>query len=115
MNESFNDLINEFNIISKKGWIPSVSNSFGSIGLTFKKEIGKKVDSLYFPDYKNIEIKCTSRFSRYPLFLFTVAFDDPTFPEIDRIVEKVGSSKATVNKNKGYLLNLLVHLISIFL
>lgn len=90
MNDSFKNLIEQFNIISKKCWIPSVKNNFGSVGLTFEKELGKKADSMYFPDYENIEIKCTSRFSRYPLFLFTVAFDGPTFPEIDRIVEKYG-------------------------
>lgn len=90
MNESFENLIKQFNKIAKKRWIPSISNSFGSIGLTFENELGKKADSMYFPDFQNIEIKCTSRFSRYPLFLFTVAFDGPTFPEIDRIVEKYG-------------------------
>ena len=45
---------------------------------------------MYFPDYYGIEIKCTSRYSKYPLYLFTVAFDGPSFPEINRIVEKYG-------------------------
>ena len=90
MNIEQKKLIEQFHIIAKKGWIKSISKSFGSVGLTFEKEIGKNPDSLYFPDYYNIEIKCTSRFSRYPLFLFTVAFDGPTFPEINRIVEKYG-------------------------
>ena len=83
-------LIESFKKISKKGLIKSISNSFGSIGLTFEKELGKKFDDLYFPDYYGIEIKCTSRFSKYPLYLFTIAFDGPTFPEINRIVEKYG-------------------------
>lgn len=90
MNENSKQLIDEFYRISKKGWIKSNSKSFGSVGLTFEKELGKKPDSLYFPDYHGIEIKCTTRYSKYPLYLCTVAFDGPTFPEIDRIIEKYG-------------------------
>lgn len=84
------ELITKFKEISNKKWIKSISNSFGSIGLTFEKELGKKADSLYFPDYCGIELKCTSRYSRYPLYLFAAAFDGPTFPEINRITEKYG-------------------------
>ena len=65
-----NNLLNKFSEIYKKKWIKSFSNSFGSIGLTFENELGKKADSLYFPDYEGIEIKCVSRFSKYPLYLF---------------------------------------------
>ena len=90
INKDIELLINQFKSIAKKGWIKSVSKNFGSIGLTFEKELGKNPDSMFFPDYYGIEIKCTSRFSKYPLYLFTVAFDGPTFPEIDRIVEKYG-------------------------
>ena len=90
MDKNIEELINEFKRISKKGWIESTSKSFGSIGLTFEKELGKEPDAKYLPDYNGIEIKCTSRFSRYPLYLFTIAFDGPTFPEINRIVSKYG-------------------------
>lgn len=90
MQENSRKLINEFIRISKKGWIKSVSKSIGSVGLTFEKELGKKPDSMYFPDYYGTEIKCTTYYSKYPLFLFTLAFDGPTFPEINRIVEKYG-------------------------
>lgn len=84
------ELITKFKEISNKKWIKSISNSFGSIGLTFEKELGKNADSLYFSDYCGIELKCTSRYSRYPLYLFAAAFDGPTFPEINRITEKYG-------------------------
>lgn len=84
------NLIEEFKKIANKGWIKGVNNRIGSVGLTFEKELGKKPDSMYFPDYQGIEIKCTTRYSKYPLFLFTVAFEGPTFPEINRIVEKYG-------------------------
>ena len=90
MNDEVKKLIDNFKIIANKKWIKSVSRSFGSIGLTFEKELNKSPDAFYFPDYYGTEIKCTSRYSRYPLFLFTVAFDGPSFPEINRIVEKYG-------------------------
>ena len=92
LNNDIKKLLEQFLVISNKGWIPSVSKSFGSIGLTFEKELGKKADSMYFPDYYGIEIKCTSVLSKYPLYLFTVAFDGPTFPEINRIIECYGYS-----------------------
>ena len=90
VDENIHKFLEEFKRINKKGYIKSVSKSFGSVGLTFEKELGKSADSLYFPDYYGIEIKCSNRFSNYPLFLFTCAFDGPTFPEINRIVEKYG-------------------------
>ena len=90
MNKETKELIKQFHSIARKRWIKSISKSFGSIGLTFEKELNKTPDSMYFPDYLGIEIKCTSRYSRYPLFLFTSAFDGPTFPEINRIIEKYG-------------------------
>lgn len=52
--------------------------------------MGKQADALYFPDYYGIEIKCTTRYSKYPLYLFTVAFDGPTFPEINRLIDSYG-------------------------
>lgn len=90
MTDEVKKLIDDFKIIANKKWIKSISKSFGSICITFEKELGKNPDALYFPDYYGTEIKCVSRYSRYPLFLFTVAFDGPSFPEINRIVEKYG-------------------------
>ena len=90
MDTNSKTLINKFKSIAAKGWIPSISNSWGSIGLTFENELGKSADSTYNPDYLDIEIKCYSRFSKYPLYLFTVAFDGPDFNEINRIVNLYG-------------------------
>lgn len=100
MNKNISDLISEFERIKNKNWIKSVNKGFGSIGLTFERELGKAQDSMYFPDYNGIEIKCTNMFSRYPLFLFTIAFDGPNYPEINRIVNKYGwPDKDFSNKN----------------
>ena len=90
MDENSKQLIKKFVEISREKWIKSTSNSWGAIGLTFEKKIKKEPDSTYNPDYLDIEIKCISRFSRYPLFLFTIAFDGPEENEITRITEKYG-------------------------
>ena len=90
MDNNINELINKFKDISDLRYVKSSSNGTGAIGLTFERLLGKKSDNMYFPDFYDIEIKCTSRFSRYPISLFSIAFDGPTFPEINRIIEKYG-------------------------
>ena len=106
MNKDTNVLINEFKRIANKVWIKSTTRSFGGVGLEFEKELGKKKDSLYFPDYYGIELKCTSDKSKYPLYLLTLAFDGPTFPEINRIVEKYGYSDKDYPQYKVLATNL---------
>lgn len=91
MDKDFNELREKFKLIAKKKWIKSVTKGHGNIGLTFEKEIGKKIDTDYTPDYKSIEIKCTSRYSRYPISLFSIAFDGPTDNEIVRLNTLYGS------------------------
>lgn len=83
-------LIEQFHVITNKKWIKSVNKGLGSIGYTFERELGKTPDSLYFPDFYGTEIKCTGCYSRYPITLFTSAFDGPTFPEINRLIDKYG-------------------------
>ena len=89
-NNVIKKLIIEFKRIASKRFIRSDSKGVGAIGLTFESELNKKHDNLLFPDYYGIEIKCTSRYSRFPLSLFCIAFDGPTFPEINRLIEKYG-------------------------
>lgn len=89
-NEDIEKLVQEFHLISSKGWIKSINNSTGSIGLTFEKQLNKQADSTFFPDYYGIEIKCLGRYSWYPITLFTCSFDGPNYIEINRIVEKYG-------------------------
>lgn len=96
MDKNFNNLIYKFKKIAKKKWIKSPYKGHGTIGLTLEKELGKKIDSKYLPDYKGIEIKCTTRFSRFPISLFSVAFDGSTNKEIIRLNETYG------NYDKGF-------------
>jgi len=131
MNNNFNDLLNKFKNICDKKWIPSVSNGHGTIGLTFEHELGKKVDTEYTPDYKDIEIKCSTRYSRHNITLFSVAFDGPSKKEIIRLNDNYGSADIdfpdkktlmkTINSNhlsqlkSGYYLSLEVNKDKLFL
>lgn len=91
MDKHFNKLINEFKKTAAKKWIKSPYKGHGTIGLTFEKEIGKKIDSDYSPDYEGIEIKCTTRYSKFPISLFSIKFDGPTNQEIIRLNETYGT------------------------
>lgn len=92
MNLNINNLIKKFHSIARKKWIKGAysKNQIGNVGLTFERELNKTPDNMYFPDYEGIEIKCTTRYSDFPLFLFSTSFDGPTYPEIDRLIEKYG-------------------------
>ena len=57
INKKYNNLINNFNLISQKKWIKSIVNNTSGVGLTFENLLGKLPDSMFFPDYYGIEIK----------------------------------------------------------
>lgn len=99
-------LINEFAKISRKRWIKGINNTTNGVGLTFENQIGKQADSMFFPDYKGIEIKCTQRFSRYPITLFSTSFDGPSFYEMNRLLQKYGKQDKTYNNKKTLIKNL---------
>ena len=108
------NLIDTFKLIAKKRYIKGVNMYSNSIGLTFEKELNKKADSMYFPDFYGIEIKCTGRFSRYPISLFTAAFDGPTFPEIDRLLNNYGYYDKDFKDKKVLFANLNCHISKLF-
>lgn len=91
-------LLAKFREIANKRYVKGVNNEHNSIGLTFESQLNKKADSMFFPDYNGIEIKCTSRFSHYPIALFTLAFDGPNFYEMNRLLNKFGKDD---DKYKG--------------
>ena len=92
IDESIKPIVDKFNEVLKKDWVPGINDkSFGNVGLTFERELGKKPDTTFFPDYYGIEVKCTTINSRYPVYLFSAAFDGPTYPEIERIIDKYGT------------------------
>ena len=89
MDTNSKNLIKDFMKISKRGWIKATGSGWGGIGLTFEREIGKKPDNKYLPDFNDIELKCSSRYSRYPMYLFAIAFDSNE-NEIIRLANEYG-------------------------
>ena len=102
MDSNIKNLISNFHAISQKRWIKGAyaNNNIGNVGLTFEQEINKNPDNMYFPDYEGIEIKCTTRYSNFPLFLFSTSFDGPSYPEMDRLIEKYGYRDSTFTDKK---------------
>lgn len=91
-------LLKQFIKISDKKWLRGVNNTTNSVGLTFEYLLNKKTDSMYFPDYQGIEIKCTQRFSRYPISLFSLSFDGPNLYEMNRLLITYGKQDVKYNE-----------------
>lgn len=64
---------------------------------------------MFFPDYQGIEIKCTTRFSRYPISLFSKSFDDPSFFEMNRLINTYGTEDNIYKGRKILTANLKVN------
>lgn len=90
MSENFQKLLSAFEVIKQKNWICSSTKSSGAIGIVFEKELGLLENNSFYPDYSDIEIKCVSKKTMYPLTLFSLSFDGPGPLELHRIVDLYG-------------------------
>lgn len=91
MNNDFENIIKKFEELNRKGYIQGINNNlYNAAGLTLEHYLGKKADSMFFPDYNGIEIKCTQRFSRYDVTLFSLSFDGPSLFESNYLLETYG-------------------------
>lgn len=109
MDDNFIELINKFKEINKMRYVEGVNNFYNSAGLTFEKLLNKEADSFYFPDYKDIEIKTTQRFSRYAIGLFSSSFDGPYLYEANYILQKYGKEDLVVSGKKNMIINLKIN------
>ena len=100
MEESYKNLIKCFKSISKSKWIKGIYNFTNAAGLTFESLLNKNADSMFFPDYQGIEIKCTQRYSRYPITLFSKAFDGPSLYQMYEILKKYGKNDVIYKDKK---------------
>ncbi len=106
MKKNYSHLAKEFEVIASKGYIKGVNQSTNSISLTLEKELGKKADSMFWADYEGIEIKCKSRFSKFPICLFTQAFDGPYLYETNMILMRYGKTNYQFPNRKQLLTDL---------
>lgn len=106
MNNNYDELVKQFNIISNQRWIKGINNFNNSVGLTFEKLLNKKADSLFLPDFHGIEIKCTQRYSKFPIALFSCSFDGPFLYEMNRLLITYGKNDI-IYKDKKILNGIL--------
>lgn len=109
MKEEFENIINEFKKINKLGYVKGISNNTNAAGLTLEKLLNKKPDTLFFPDYEDIEVKCTQRFSRYNIRLFKLTFDGPYLFESHYLLETYGEYDNVYKNYKKLNVNLKIN------
>lgn len=110
MLKDFEKLISKFEEINSKGYIKGINNNLlNSCGLTFEDLLGKKADSMFFPDYEGIEIKCKQRYSRYDINLFSLSFDGPELYESNYILQKYGKRKNIFSLKKELFINFIIN------
>ena len=107
MEKEFETIIEEFKKINMKGYIKGINNNlYNSAGLTLENQLGKNPDSMFLPDYYGIEVKCTQRFSRYNISLFSLAFDGPDLFESNYLLETYGIRDEMYQEHKKLIVNL---------
>lgn len=107
MEKEFEAIIEEFKKLNMKGYIKGINNNlYNSAGLTLENQLGKNSDSMFLPDYNGIEVKCTQRFSRYNISLFSLAFDGPDLFESNYLLETYGIRDKVYPEHKKLIVNL---------
>ena len=106
MRQEFFQIIEEFLKLNEKGYVESISKEKNSCGLTLEHLLGKEPDSMFFPDYNGVELKTTTRFSRYNINLFSLTFDGPSLFESNYMLEEYGKTDASSPQKKTLYANL---------
>ena len=107
MEKKFEKIIEEFKKLNMKGYMKGINNNlYNSAGLTLENQLGKNPDSMFFPDYYGVEVKCTQRFSRYNISLFSLAFDGPDLYESNYLLETYGIRDNVYHEHKKLIVNL---------
>ncbi len=107
MEKDFKNIIDKFKKLNNLGYIQGINNNlYNSAGLTLENYFDKKPDSLFFPDYEGIEIKCTQRFSRYNISLFSLSFDGPRIFESNYLLENYGKCDTIFENYNKLVVNL---------
>ncbi len=90
MKKEMQQLQKEFKKVKKLGWVKSVNEGKGSIGLTLEKLLGKEKENFEFPDYLGIELKTHKKYSKSYTTLFNATPDGRYLFEIKRLQQMYG-------------------------
>lgn len=94
----FDDLISKTEKIIKRGWVKSLYNGTGGIGITLEKLLNITTNTFEIPDYEQIEIKTKLNNNKGYISLFNATPDSYLF-EIKRILKTYGYPDS---KNQQY-------------
>lgn len=100
MNDTINELKENFIRIKNMGWIKSINNDYSGSGLTFEQLLGKEEDELPIPDYKGIEIKTKINFSKFSTTLFCLTPTTKYINPMETLVNEYGYSTSKVLNKK---------------
>lgn len=78
-------------MISNQGWIKVPRCGYGENGLLFEELLGIKRNDFSIPDYNGIEIKVQSKYSNYPITLFSLMLDGPEPLALQSFVSRYGA------------------------
>lgn len=94
----FEKIITETERIIENGWIPSMYNGTGGLGVTFERLLNIETNTFEIPDYNNIEIK-TKLYNKIGYISLFNATPDSYLSEIKRIRDTYGYPDS---KNKEF-------------
>lgn len=80
----------EFKNIKNMGWVESVNEGSGSVGLTLERLLGKSKENFELPDYLGIELKTHKRYRKFYTTLFNAVPDGTNIFEMKRLQQKYG-------------------------
>ncbi len=90
LDQNIKILRKEFKKIRNMGWIPSVGEGSGSIGLTLEKLLQKEKENFEIPDFLGIELKAHKYWSKSLTTLFNATPDGMYLFEIKRLQRNYG-------------------------
>lgn len=90
INNTIQQLKEEFNRIKKKGYIKGIYNNSAAIGRTFESELNLQRNKFSIPDYNEIEIKTRRTYSKSAITLFNAVPDGEYLFEVERLKNNYG-------------------------
>lgn len=91
INTDIENLIETLKKIKMRGWIDMTRAGYGENGLFLESLLNIKHNDLPIPDYNDIELKVQSKYSEYPITLFSLDLNGPEPMELQRLVARYGA------------------------
>lgn len=104
--KNFEELLKKFDEINSKDWLIVPRHGYGENGLFFEELLGIERNDLSIPDYYDIELKVQSKYSSFPITLFSHTLDGPEPMALQAFVSRYGARDYVYNDAKVIYLKL---------